>query len=48
MTVAPFHVIIVPVNVNDKNIAKAAEELYRELKKPASRSSSTTGTNGPG
>jgi len=33
MSVAPFHVIIVPVNVNDKNIAKAGEELYWELTK---------------
>jgi len=33
MTVAPFHVIIVPVNVNDKNIEKAAEELYQDMKR---------------
>ncbi|NPV03314.1 MAG: proline--tRNA ligase [Syntrophaceae bacterium] len=31
MTIAPFHVIIVPVNVNDKAIAATAETLYREL-----------------
>ena len=31
MTIAPFHVIIVPVNVNDEKIAAAAETLYREL-----------------
>ena len=31
MTIAPFHVIIVPVNVNDETIAAAAETLYREL-----------------
>jgi prolyl-tRNA synthetase len=33
MTVAPFHVIIVPVNVNDKNISEAGETLYGELTK---------------
>ena len=31
MTIAPFHVIIIPVNVKDESIAKAGEELYREL-----------------
>ncbi len=31
MTIAPFHVIIVPVNVNDQKISEAAETLYREL-----------------
>ena len=31
MTIAPFHVIIIPVNVKDQGIAKAGEELYREL-----------------
>ncbi|OPY05699.1 MAG: Proline--tRNA ligase [Syntrophaceae bacterium PtaB.Bin038] len=31
MTIAPFHVIIVPVNVNDEKIAAAAETLYRQL-----------------
>ena len=33
MTVAPFHVIIMPVNVNDKKLAEAAETLYRDLQK---------------
>jgi prolyl-tRNA synthetase len=31
MTIAPFHVIVVPVNVNDEKTAAAAEELYRGL-----------------
>jgi prolyl-tRNA synthetase len=31
MTIAPFHVIVVPVNVNDDKLAAAAEKLYREL-----------------
>jgi len=31
MTIAPFQVIIIPVNVKDQNIAKAGEDLYREL-----------------
>jgi prolyl-tRNA synthetase len=31
MTVAPFHVVIVPVNINDKSIAEAGETLYRDL-----------------
>jgi len=31
MTIAPFHVIVVPVNVNDAKIAAAGETLYREL-----------------
>jgi len=31
MTIAPFQVIVVPVNVNDGRIAAAAEELYRTL-----------------
>jgi prolyl-tRNA synthetase len=31
MTIAPFHVIIIPVNVKDQSIAKAGEDLYREL-----------------
>jgi prolyl-tRNA synthetase len=31
MTIAPFHVIIIPVNVKDPVIAKAGEELYRGL-----------------
>ncbi|HNQ02018.1 MAG TPA: proline--tRNA ligase [Syntrophales bacterium] len=31
MTIAPFHVIVVPVNVNDAKIADAAETLYRAL-----------------
>jgi len=31
MTIAPFQVIVVPVNVNDEKIAAAAETLYREL-----------------
>jgi len=31
MTIAPFHVIIIPVNVKDQGIARAGEDLYREL-----------------
>jgi prolyl-tRNA synthetase len=31
MTIAPFHVIIIPVNIKDQSIAKAGEDLYREL-----------------
>ncbi len=31
MTIAPYHVIITPVNVNDGAIMKAAEDLYRNL-----------------
>ncbi|HDQ04899.1 MAG TPA: proline--tRNA ligase [Deltaproteobacteria bacterium] len=28
---APFHVIITPVNINDKNISDAAEKIYRQM-----------------
>ncbi len=31
MPIAPFHVIITPVNMKDEPIAKAAEDLYRML-----------------
>lgn len=30
---APYQVIVVPVNVKDENILKTAEEIYQELKK---------------
>ena len=33
MSVAPYHVIIVPVNINDPELSKAAEALYGELRK---------------
>lgn len=33
MAVAPYHVIIVPVNVQDETVMKTAETLYEELQK---------------
>ncbi len=33
MSVAPFHVIIVPVNVNEKALAETAENLYEALRR---------------
>jgi prolyl-tRNA synthetase len=32
MPLAPYHVIITPVNVNEKNIMDAAENLYNSMK----------------
>jgi prolyl-tRNA synthetase len=32
MPLAPYHVIITPVNVNEKNIMDAAENLYNSIK----------------
>jgi len=31
LPIAPFHVIITPVNINDEHISRAAEELYERL-----------------
>jgi prolyl-tRNA synthetase len=31
MAIAPFHVIITPVNVNDKEVLEASEKLYQNL-----------------
>lgn len=31
MPLAPFHVHVVPVNVNDKNVMDAAEDIYKNL-----------------
>jgi prolyl-tRNA synthetase len=31
MPLAPFHVIITPVNVNEESVMKAAEDLYNSM-----------------
>ncbi|MGB4547487.1 MAG: proline--tRNA ligase, partial [Syntrophales bacterium] len=33
LSVSPFHVLIVPVNVNDKALAETAEQLYEALRR---------------
>lgn len=33
LTIAPYHIIVVPVNVNDEELMPVAEEIYTTLKK---------------
>ena len=33
LNVAPYHVVVVPINYNDENMRKGAEYIYETLKK---------------